>query len=80
MNKARRNKSMTSGDRDKIVNGYIQQISAIDTAIIQLGYDYVSTRTWFAWYGNQAQTRAQASTIYETRDSGRTWTAITGRL
>jgi photosystem II stability/assembly factor-like uncharacterized protein len=45
-----------------------------------LGYDYVSTRTWFAWYGNEARTRALASTIYETRDSGRTWTAITGRL
>jgi photosystem II stability/assembly factor-like uncharacterized protein len=44
-----------------------------------LGYDFVSTRVWFAWYGNQAQARAQASTIYRTDDSGRTWTAITAR-
>jgi photosystem II stability/assembly factor-like uncharacterized protein len=44
-----------------------------------LGYDFVSTRIWFAWYGNQAQTKAQASTIYQTDNSGRTWTAITAR-
>ena len=44
-----------------------------------LGYDFVSTRVWFAWYGNQAQARAQASTIYQTDNSGRTWTAITAR-
>jgi photosystem II stability/assembly factor-like uncharacterized protein len=44
-----------------------------------LGYDFVSTRIWFAWYGNQAQTQAQASTIYRTGNSGRTWTAITAR-
>jgi photosystem II stability/assembly factor-like uncharacterized protein len=45
-----------------------------------LGYDFVSTRTWFAWYGNQAQAQAQASTIYQTDNSGRTWTAITARI
>jgi photosystem II stability/assembly factor-like uncharacterized protein len=45
-----------------------------------LGYDFVSTRVWFAWYGGQAQTRAQASIIYETENSGRSWTAITARI
>lgn len=44
-----------------------------------LSYDFVTTRIWFTWYGSQAQTRQQASTIYETGNSGRTWTAITAR-
>jgi photosystem II stability/assembly factor-like uncharacterized protein len=52
-----------------------------------LGYDFVSTRIWFAWYGNQAgalspppaPAQALASTIYQTDNSGRTWTAITAR-
>ncbi len=52
-----------------------------------LGYDFVSTRIWFAWYGNQAgalsppaaPAQALASTIYQSDNSGRTWTAITAR-
>jgi photosystem II stability/assembly factor-like uncharacterized protein len=52
-----------------------------------LGYDFVSTRIWFAWYGNNAgalsppaaPAQALASIIYQTDNSGRTWTAITAR-
>ena len=60
-----------------------QRLRATDPEL--LGYNFVSTRIWFAWYGNQAQAlapaqgQAQASIIYETDNSGRTWTAITAR-
>lgn len=44
-----------------------------------LSFAFVTTRTWFAWYGSQAQAPAQASVLFETRDSGLTWTRTTAR-
>jgi photosystem II stability/assembly factor-like uncharacterized protein len=44
-----------------------------------LSFGFVSSRTWFAWYG-QPQTPGQASVLFTTRNSGRTWTSTTAFL
>jgi photosystem II stability/assembly factor-like uncharacterized protein len=44
-----------------------------------LSFDFVTARTWFAWYG-QPQTQEEAPVLFQTRNSGRTWTSTTARF